>query len=54
MGVKGQREEREGRILLGDEAGDGAVVLLPVKFHCVGICVSSRGYVVEQAHWVCS
>lgn len=55
VGVKGQREVRGERILLGDDAGDGAVVLL-VKFHCVGVCVSSGvtcihiRYVVEQAH----
>ena len=55
-GVKGQRDERSERILVGGDTGCGAVVLLPVKFHCVGVWVSRGvicihiGYVVEQAH----
>jgi hypothetical protein len=30
VGLKGQRDEGDGKILLGDNAGGGAVVLWPI------------------------
>ena len=40
-----QRDERCGRILLGDIRGHGAVMLLPIVFQCVeGDFSWTRGY----------
>ena len=33
--MKAQRNEAEGRILLGDRRGGGAVMWRPIRFHCV-------------------
>ena len=40
-GIKAQLEEGDGRILLGDNTGDGAVVLLPIRFQCAGVWITS-------------
>jgi len=34
--MKKQRDEGDGRILLGDSTGGGAVMLWPIIFQCVG------------------
>jgi hypothetical protein len=36
-GIKAQRNQGDGRILLGDNTGCGAVMLRPIRFQCVGI-----------------
>ena len=35
----GMKAQGGGRILLGDNTGDGAVRLRPVRFQCVGVCI---------------
>ena len=36
-----RRNEAEGRVLLGDKRGGGAVMWRPIRFHCVGVYVSA-------------
>ena len=40
-GMKTQWGEGGGRILLGDNAGVVAVMLRPIRLHCVGVWISS-------------
>jgi len=35
--VKVRRDEDGGRILTGDNTGGVAVVLRPIRFHCLGV-----------------
>jgi len=35
----GMKTQGGGRILLGDNTGDGAVMLRPMRFQCVGVCI---------------
>lgn len=39
--IKAQWDESDGRILLGDNTGDGAVTLRPVRFLCAGAWIST-------------
>jgi hypothetical protein len=41
-GMKAHWDEGGRRILLGDNTGSGAVMLRPVRFQCVGVCISTR------------
>jgi len=36
VGMKGHRDEGDGRILLGNNTSGGAVMLWPIRFHCTG------------------
>jgi hypothetical protein len=36
-----QRDEGGGRILLGNNTGDGAVTLRPIRFQCGGVWIST-------------
>ena len=36
MGMKAQGG---GRVLLGVDTGDGAVMLRPIRFQCVDVCI---------------
>ena len=52
-GIKAQRDEGGGRIKLGDNTDGRAVMLWPMKFYCVGVCISARfpcTYVYSLAH----
>ena len=40
-GIKAQRECGGGRIMLGDNTDSRAVMLWPVKFHCVWVSIST-------------
>jgi len=40
-GMKVQRDEGDGRILLGDNTGGGTVRLWPIKLRCVGVWIST-------------
>jgi hypothetical protein len=40
--MKVERNDDGGRILLADNTGGGAVMLLPVRFHYVGVWMSAR------------
>ena len=40
-GMKAQGDEGGGRILLGDNTGCGAVMLRPIRLHCVGVRIST-------------
>ena len=39
-----QRGEGDGGILLGDNTGDGALMLWPIRFECIGLCISTGLY----------
>jgi hypothetical protein len=39
-GMRMQKDEGGGRILLGDNTGVGAVMLRPIRFRCVGVWFS--------------
>jgi hypothetical protein len=39
--TKAQRDEFGGRILLGYDTGEGAVMVRPIRFRCVGIWIST-------------
>lgn len=41
VGLKAQRYEGGGRMLLGDNTGSGAIMLLPCKSHFVGVWISN-------------
>jgi len=36
VGTNAHKDEGEGRILLGNNASGGAVMLWPIRFHCTG------------------
>jgi hypothetical protein len=38
---KAQRDKGDGRILLGENTGDGAVVLRQITFHCTDVWIST-------------
>jgi hypothetical protein len=38
--MKAQSDQVGGRILLGDNTGGGMVILLPIRFECVGAWIS--------------
>lgn len=40
-GMKAQRDEGGGRILLGDNRGGGAVMVRPIRFQCDGVLIST-------------
>jgi hypothetical protein len=52
-GVRAKRETSDGRILLGDNIGGGAIVLRPIRFQWAGVCVSN-GLPLTNLHvcWV--
>jgi hypothetical protein len=35
--MKVQHDKVDRRIILGDDTGDGLVMLQPIRFHCVGV-----------------
>ena len=39
-GMRAQQDDIGGRILLGDNTGDGAVMMRPIRFQCVGTWIS--------------
>lgn len=41
-GIKAHRHEIDVKILLGDNTGDGAIILLPIMFRSVGIWIATR------------
>ena len=43
-GIKSQCDEGCGRILLGDNTGDREVLLGPIRYQCVGVCVVNSVY----------
>jgi hypothetical protein len=45
-----QRGAGEGRILLGDKKGGSEVTLLPKKFQCVGVWISTGSNVYTHTH----
>jgi hypothetical protein len=41
-GMKGEWDEGDGRILLGDNTGDGAAMMQPIKLQRVGVWISNE------------